>query len=93
MPCVLHLRICRLPHPEGSFPLIAMLLRRSRGAWSRSGARFVHRPSYAKEYRRSLAKPEEFWAEAAQDIEWFSPFTKTLDEYVAAVWGVFGRLD
>lgn len=40
------------------------------------------KPSYADEYQRSLARPGEFWAEAAQDIEWFSPFSKALDEYV-----------
>lgn len=47
------------------------------------GARFLQqKPSYAEEYRRSLERPEEFWAEAAQEIEWFRPFTKTLDECV-----------
>ncbi|CEG35832.1 propionyl-synthetase [Plasmopara halstedii] len=35
--------------------------------------------SYAEQYRRSLDKPEEFWAEAAQDIEWFKPWSKVLD--------------
>ncbi|KUF96602.1 Cathepsin Z [Phytophthora nicotianae] len=35
--------------------------------------------SYTEQYRRSLEKPEEFWAEAAQDIEWFKPWSKTLD--------------
>jgi hypothetical protein len=41
---------------------------------------FQQKPSYTDEYRRSLARPEEFWAEAAQDIEWFHPFSKALDE-------------
>ncbi|CAI5746778.1 unnamed protein product [Peronospora destructor] len=35
--------------------------------------------SYTEQYRRSLDKPEEFWAEAAQDIEWFKPWSKVLD--------------
>ncbi|KAG2787631.1 hypothetical protein JG687_00007388 [Phytophthora cactorum] len=35
--------------------------------------------SYTEQCRRSLEKPEEFWAEAAQDIEWFKPWSKTLD--------------
>ncbi|KAI9981568.1 hypothetical protein PInf_009324 [Phytophthora infestans] len=35
--------------------------------------------SYTEQYRRSLEKPEEFWAEAAQDIKWFKPWSKTLD--------------
>ncbi|RLN88908.1 hypothetical protein BBJ28_00002219 [Nothophytophthora sp. Chile5] len=39
--------------------------------------------SYTEQYQRSLAQPEEFWAEAAQDLEWFKPWTKVLDTYVA----------
>ncbi|KAJ8542703.1 hypothetical protein ON010_g12108 [Phytophthora cinnamomi] len=35
--------------------------------------------SYAEQYRRSLDRPEEFWADAARDIEWFKPWTKALD--------------
>ncbi|CAI5738882.1 unnamed protein product [Peronospora farinosa] len=35
--------------------------------------------SYTKQYRRSLDKPEELWAEAAHDIEWFKPWSKVLD--------------
>lgn len=37
--------------------------------------------SYSEQYRRSLDKPEEFWAEAARDIEWFKPWSKVLDTY------------
>lgn len=35
--------------------------------------------SYQTTYQRSLDKPEEFWAEVAQDIHWDVPFTKVLD--------------
>ncbi|KAG1703530.1 hypothetical protein DVH05_007477 [Phytophthora capsici] len=35
--------------------------------------------SYTEQYRRSLDKPEEFWAEAAQDLHWFKPWSKVLD--------------
>ncbi|RLN57761.1 hypothetical protein BBJ29_005513 [Phytophthora kernoviae] len=35
--------------------------------------------SYTEQYRRSLDKPEEFWAEAAEDLHWFKPWSKVLD--------------
>lgn len=41
--------------------------------------------SYTEQYRRSLEKPEEFWAEAAQEIEWFKPWSRVLDTYVVPV--------
>ncbi|MGE3705138.1 MAG: propionyl-CoA synthetase [Vicinamibacterales bacterium] len=31
-------------------------------------------------YRRSLEHPEEFWAEAANRIHWYKPWTKVLDD-------------
>ena len=30
-------------------------------------------------YRRSLEKPEEFWAEQAQNLDWFKPWDKVLE--------------
>ena len=39
--------------------------------------------SYTEQYRRSLEEPEDFWAEVAQEIEWFKPWSKILDSYVA----------
>jgi hypothetical protein len=48
--------------------------------------------SYTEQYRRSLAQPEAFWAEAAQDIEWFKPWSKVLDTYVTAPYGRVQRL-
>ena len=36
--------------------------------------------SYAETYRRSLEKPEEFWAEAAEAIEWERRWDRVLDD-------------
>src|SRR5215475_200154 len=36
--------------------------------------------SYSETYRRSLAKPEEFWAEAAAAIEWEKRWDRVLDD-------------
>ena len=36
--------------------------------------------SYLETYRRSLEKPEEFWAEAAEAIEWETRWDRVLDE-------------
>src|SRR5437868_4732053 len=36
--------------------------------------------SYAETYRRSLQKPEEFWAEAAEAIEWERRWERVLDD-------------
>src|SRR5207302_6468449 len=36
--------------------------------------------SYAETYRRSLQKPEEFWAEAAEAIEWERRWDRVLDD-------------
>ena len=35
---------------------------------------------YAETYRRSLEKPEEFWAEAAEAIDWERRWDKVLDD-------------
>ncbi|WP_334267372.1 acetate--CoA ligase [Edaphobacter sp. HDX4] len=34
---------------------------------------------YEQMYRRSIEKPEEFWAEAASELEWFAPWTSVLE--------------
>ncbi len=46
-------------------------------------------------YRRSLEHPEDFWAEAAEDIDWISPWDTVLDRDAApaARWFVGGRLN
>ena len=38
----------------------------------------MHR--YEETYRRSIEKPEEFWADAAAAIEWFEPWERVLDD-------------
>ena len=44
---------------------------------------------YESAYRQSIADPEAFWAKAAQELEWFSPWSKVLDwQYPWAKWFV-----
>ncbi|HEU5088762.1 MAG TPA: acetate--CoA ligase, partial [Roseiflexaceae bacterium] len=35
---------------------------------------------YAEAYRQSLDDPERFWAAAASELEWFSPWSSVLDD-------------
>jgi propionyl-CoA synthetase len=46
-------------------------------------------------YRRSLEQPEEFWAEAAAEIDWVEPWTRVLDDSRAPMYRWFngGRLN
>jgi len=49
---------------------------------------------YEAMYRRSVEQPEEFWAEAAAELEWFAPWNKVLDgEGKDAKWFVGGKLN
>jgi acetyl-CoA synthetase len=49
---------------------------------------------YESMYRRSVEHPEEFWAEAAAELDWFTPWTKVLDgEGKDAKWFVGGKLN
>ena len=34
---------------------------------------------YEEIYRKSIEKPEEFWAEVSQCVHWFKPWSKVLD--------------
>jgi propionyl-CoA synthetase len=49
--------------------------------------------SYAEVYRRSLADPEGFWAEAAQALDWNKPWDRVLsfDAHGAAQWFAGGE--
>ncbi|MGQ9507943.1 MAG: propionyl-CoA synthetase [Thermodesulfobacteriota bacterium] len=38
------------------------------------------RGAYLKEYEESIHHPEEFWGKAAQEIQWFKPYQKVLDD-------------
>ncbi len=49
---------------------------------------------YEEMYRRSVERPDEFWAEAAGELEWFAPWTKVLEgEAQHAKWFVGGKLN
>jgi acetyl-CoA synthetase len=49
---------------------------------------------YEAMYRRSVEEPEAFWAEAAGELEWFSPWTKVLDGAMGkAKWFTGGKLN
>jgi hypothetical protein len=49
--------------------------------------------AYAALYQRSIDDPSGFWAEQAQRIDWFEPFTQVLDDSRPpfARWFVGGR--
>ncbi|HEY7404436.1 MAG TPA: acetate--CoA ligase [Candidatus Angelobacter sp.] len=47
---------------------------------------------YAGEYRRSVEDPEGFWAEAAQELEWFQPWNKIFEwKYPTFQWYLGGK--
>ena len=49
---------------------------------------------YEAMYRRSVEQPEEFWAEAAGELDWFAPWTKVIEgEAQHAKWFVNGKLN
>jgi acetyl-CoA synthetase len=49
---------------------------------------------YEAMYRRSVDEPEAFWAEAAAELEWFTPWTKVLEGAMgAAKWFTGGKLN
>ena len=35
---------------------------------------------YDEVFKKSVEEPEEFWGDLAQDIDWYKPFTKVLDD-------------
>ena len=49
----------------------------------------AHIKDYESQYSRSIADPEGFWAKAAEELEWFTPWTRVLDwQYPWAKWFV-----
>jgi acetyl-CoA synthetase len=49
---------------------------------------------YEAMYKRSVEQPEEFWAEAASELEWFAPWDKVLEgEMGSAKWFTGGKLN
>jgi len=51
-------------------------------------------PEYQALYRRAATDPEGFWAECAREVDWFKPFSKTLEwDPPFAKWFVGGELN
>jgi acetyl-CoA synthetase len=52
---------------------------------------------YEEMYRRSVETPEEFWGDAAGELEWFAPWTRVLEpggtSGAGAKWFVGGKLN
>jgi len=49
---------------------------------------------YEALYKKSIADPEAFWAEAAKELDWFTPWSKVLDWQLPwAKWFVGGKLN
>ncbi|SNS90219.1 acetyl-coenzyme A synthetase [Granulicella rosea] len=49
---------------------------------------------YESMYRKSVEEPEEFWAEAASELDWFEKWTTVLEgEMGSAKWFVGGKLN
>ncbi|HZE23456.1 MAG TPA: acetyl-coenzyme A synthetase N-terminal domain-containing protein [Blattabacteriaceae bacterium] len=49
---------------------------------------------YAAEYKRSVEDPEAFWADAANELEWFRPWTKVFDwKYPTFEWFQGGKFN
>src|SRR4030067_3090584 len=36
--------------------------------------------NYSTSYEESIKNPDKFWDKAAQDIQWYKPYTKVLDD-------------
>lgn len=59
---------------------------------SRAHIKSLHQ--YEEMYQRSIEDPESFWAEAAQELDWFEPWTKVLEWNLPwAKWFVGGKLN
>jgi acetyl-CoA synthetase len=57
-------------------------------------AHIKSREQYDAMYRKSIDQPDEFWAEAASELEWFAPWTKVVEgEMGYAKWFVGGKLN
>jgi acetyl-CoA synthetase len=64
----------------------------------RSKAHVSSLEQYEQMYRHSVEKPEEFWAEAASELEWFAPWTRVLEpgkdgSGLGAKWFTGGKLN
>ncbi len=64
----------------------------------RSKAHIKSLDQYEQMYRHSVEKPEEFWAEAASELDWFAPWTRVLQpgpdgSADGAKWFVDGKMN
>ncbi len=64
----------------------------------RSKAHISSLEQYEQMYRHSVEKPEEFWGEAASELEWFAPWTSVLEpgkdgSGLGAKWFTGGKLN
>ena len=95
MPRSVRLAFCpgareRAIHPPGREPSYASsCFPPSVDAGGRSSGRFE------QVYRHSLEQPEEFWAQAAAEIDWVQPWERVLDDSRAPFyrWFAGGRLN
>lgn len=55
----------------------------------------AHLCSYEQTYRRSIERPEEFWDEIAQQIDWIKPYEQVVDDMESpfAKWFVGGEMN
>jgi acetyl-CoA synthetase len=57
-------------------------------------ARIGSMAAYEAMYHRSIEDPESFWAEAARELDWFTPFTSVVEgEMGSATWFNGGKLN
>ena len=57
-------------------------------------ARVKSAADYDAIYKRSIEEPEAFWAEAAQELDWFAPWTTVQEgEISSSKWFVGGKLN
>jgi acetyl-CoA synthetase len=57
-------------------------------------ARIKSLTEYEAMYRQSVEQPEEFWAEAAKELDWFAPWTKVIEGQGAhSKWFIDGKLN
>ncbi|HEX3969526.1 MAG TPA: acetyl-coenzyme A synthetase N-terminal domain-containing protein, partial [Edaphobacter sp.] len=57
-------------------------------------ARIKSLAEYEAMYRQSVEEPEQFWGDAARELDWFAPWSKVLaGEAQHAKWFINGKLN
>jgi len=49
--------------------------------------------TYERAHVRSLEHSEDFWADAAEQIDWFRPWDRVLDELLVRLFAVLSEVD